>query len=177
VLPAPIPTLSGLPPYVFAELDRLKTDARARRAALGQGPLVDLGIGSPDRPMDPGVVGAAQRAAADLGRHGYPPFRGTPEFLAAAVAFLAERFGAALDPAREVVAVSGSKEGHRADARGLLRPRRRGPRARRVLPGLRASADAARRRRRVPARARARASSPTSTRSRPRRSGGRRCWS
>lgn len=111
VLPAPIPTLSGLPPYVFAELDRLKTAARARRVAAGAGPLVDLGIGSPDRPMDAGVVAAAQRAAADGGRHGYPPFRGTPEFLAAAAAYLAERFGAGIDPQRELVAVSGSKEG------------------------------------------------------------------
>jgi LL-diaminopimelate aminotransferase len=61
--------------------------------------------------MAASVVEAAQRAAADDGRHGYPPFRGTPEFLGAAAAFLAERFGAALDPTRELVAVSGSKEG------------------------------------------------------------------
>lgn len=111
MLATPIATLAGLPPYVFAELDRLKTATRARRAAEGGGPLTDLGIGSPDRPMDPGVVAAAQRAVADIGRHGYPPFRGTPEFLGAAAAFLAERFGAAVDPQREVVAVSGSKEG------------------------------------------------------------------
>lgn len=111
MLPAPIATLAHLPPYVFAELDRLKALARARRAAAGAGSLVDLGIGSPDRPMDPGIVAAAQRALADDGRHGYPPFRGTPEFLDAAAAFLAERFGAHLDPAREVVAVAGSKEG------------------------------------------------------------------
>jgi LL-diaminopimelate aminotransferase len=111
VLPSPIPTLATLPPYVFAELDRLKQDARVRRQATGAGPLLDLGIGSPDRPMDPGVVDAVARAAADEGRHGYPPFRGTPEYLGAASDFLAERFGARLDPAREVVAVSGSKEG------------------------------------------------------------------
>jgi LL-diaminopimelate aminotransferase len=61
--------------------------------------------------MAPGVIEAAQRAAADLGRHGYPPFRGTPEFLAAASAYMADRFGATLDPDREIVAVSGSKEG------------------------------------------------------------------
>jgi LL-diaminopimelate aminotransferase len=106
VLPAPTPTLTGLPPYVFSELERLKAAARAEGRQL-----VDLGIGSPDRPMAAGVVAAAQQAAADAGRHGYPPFRGTPEFLGAAAAFVGERFGAALDPGRELVAVSGSKEG------------------------------------------------------------------
>ncbi len=106
MLPAPTPTLTGLPPYVFSELERLKAAARAEGRQL-----VDLGIGSPDRPMAASVVDAAQRAAADDGRHGYPPFRGTPEFLGAAAAFLDERFGARLDPGRELVAVSGSKEG------------------------------------------------------------------
>lgn len=111
MLPAPVSTLSSLPPYVFAELDRLKAVAAARRAAAGADPLVDLGIGSPDRPMAPGIVDAVQRAAANEARHGYPPFRGAPEFLDAAAGFLAERFGAHVDPARELVAVSGSKEG------------------------------------------------------------------
>jgi len=106
VLPAPTATLTGLPPYVFSELERRKAAARADGRAL-----VDLGIGSPDRPMAPGVVAAAQQAAADGGCHGYPPFRGTPEFLGAAAEYLRDRFGARLDPTRELCAVSGSKEG------------------------------------------------------------------
>ncbi|GJG84958.1 LL-diaminopimelate aminotransferase [Gemmatimonadetes bacterium T265] len=108
--PAPISSLVGLPPYVFSELDRLKADARARLASDGR-TLVDLGIGSPDQPTPPAVVEAARTALADVGRHGYPPFRGTPEFLGAVAGFLADRFGVTLDPAREIVAVSGSKEG------------------------------------------------------------------
>lgn len=106
VLPSPIPTLTGLPPYVFAELERLKGAARAAGRSL-----LDLGIGSPDQPMPESVVDAAHRAAADIGRHGYPPFRGTSDYLCAAASFMADRFGATLDPAHEVVAVSGSKEG------------------------------------------------------------------
>jgi len=106
VLPAPTATLTGLPPYVFSELERRKAAARADGRHL-----VDLGIGSPDQPMAPGVVAAAQQAAADGGCHGYPPFRGTPEFLGAAADYLRDRFGAGLDPARELCAVSGSKEG------------------------------------------------------------------
>lgn len=106
VPPRPIPSLDRLPPYVFAELDRLKADARARGR-----PFVDLGIGSPDQPTPAPVMEAVCRAAGDTARHGYPPFRGTPEFLGAAARYLAARFGVAPDPARELIAVSGSKEG------------------------------------------------------------------
>ncbi|HEY0777420.1 MAG TPA: aminotransferase class I/II-fold pyridoxal phosphate-dependent enzyme [Gemmatirosa sp.] len=110
MLPALIPTLTGLPPYVFAELDRLKAEARVRLAVEGRS-LVDLGIGSPDQPTPTRVIEAARQAFNDLARHGYPPFRGTPEFLTAVAEFMHNRFGVAVDPAREIVAVSGSKEG------------------------------------------------------------------
>ena len=63
--------LESLPPYVFAELDRLKADARRRGVQFD-----DLGIGSPDRPTPPAIIEALQRAAADPATHGYPPFRG-----------------------------------------------------------------------------------------------------
>jgi LL-diaminopimelate aminotransferase len=102
----PTKSLTQLPPYVFAELDRLKAEARAR----GQR-FLDLGIGSPDQPTPPSVVAAVQRAVADTRRHGYPPFRGTPEFLSATAGFLADRFGVVVDADRQIVALSGSKEG------------------------------------------------------------------
>ncbi len=110
MLPAPIPTLTGLPPYVFAELDRLKAEARARLVTEGR-TLIDLGIGSPDQPTPPSVIEAACHAFGDATRHGYPPFRGTPEYLGAVATFMADRFDVTLDPTREIVAVSGSKEG------------------------------------------------------------------
>ena len=49
--------LRRLPPYVFAELDRLKAAARARGMTL-----VDLGIGSPDLPIAPGIIDALEGA-------------------------------------------------------------------------------------------------------------------
>lgn len=104
--PSPIASLAGLPPYVFAALDTLKAEARATGRTL-----VDLGIGSPDQPPPALVVDALERAARDPRWRGYPPFQGTPEFLHAAAGFFADRFGVTLDPMREVVAVSGSKEG------------------------------------------------------------------
>ena len=98
--------LRRLPPYVFAELDRLKFAARARGAEL-----TDLGIGSPDLPMAPAIVDALSAAAHDPSAHGYPPFRGVPRFFEAIEGFMQSRFDVTIDAAREAVALSGAKEG------------------------------------------------------------------
>lgn len=106
VSPSITTTLRQLPPYVFAALDEIKAEARARGHAF-----LDLGIGSPDQPTPASIVAALQAASADASTHGYPPFRGAPRFLDAAAGFMADRFGVAVDAKREVVALSGSKEG------------------------------------------------------------------
>lgn len=98
--------LASLAPYVFAELDRLKQDARRRGLTF-----TDLGIGSPDRPTPPSVIEALQRAAADPATHGYPPFRGVPRYLESVSRFMRERFGVDVDPGSEVLALAGAKEG------------------------------------------------------------------
>ena len=98
--------LDSLPPYVFAELDRLKADARQRGVQLD-----DLGIGSPDRPTPPSIVEALQRAVADPATHGYPPFRGVPVYRESIGRFMQRRFGVGVDPDSEVVALAGAKEG------------------------------------------------------------------
>jgi LL-diaminopimelate aminotransferase len=73
--------------------------------------LIDLGIGSPDRPTPPPIIEALQRAVAEPRNHGYPPVRGTPRFREAAARFLEHRFGVAIDADREVICVSGAEEG------------------------------------------------------------------
>jgi aspartate/methionine/tyrosine aminotransferase len=99
-------TLRSLPPYVFAELDRLKAAARERGATL-----TDLGIGSPDLPMAEGIVQALADAAREPGIQGYPPFRGAPRFFDAIGRFMESRFGVRVDAPRESIALSGAKEG------------------------------------------------------------------
>jgi LL-diaminopimelate aminotransferase len=99
-------TLRRLPPYVFAELDRLKAAARAKGSTL-----LDLGIGSPDLPMAPGVVDALDQAARLPGIQGYPPFLGVPRMFAAIEQFMRERFDVAIHPARESLVLTGAKEG------------------------------------------------------------------
>src|SRR5437868_304398 len=102
----PTHRVTALPTYVFAWLDELKAAARARGADL-----IDLGIGNPDQPTPAVVVEEIARAVADPRTHGYPPFRGTPRFLRAAADFMRRRFGVDVDPEREVLALSGAKEG------------------------------------------------------------------
>ncbi|MEO7455899.1 MAG: aminotransferase class I/II-fold pyridoxal phosphate-dependent enzyme [Gemmatimonadaceae bacterium] len=98
--------LRRLPPYVFAELDRRKAAARARGAKL-----IDLGIGSPDLPIAPGILDALTEAAHDPGAGGYPPFRGVPRFFDSIERFMLSRFGVDVDAPREALALSGAKEG------------------------------------------------------------------
>jgi len=98
--------LQLLPPYVFAELDTLKAAARARGATL-----IDLGIGSPDIPTDPGIIEALATAAHDPATHGYPPFRGAPAYFDAIGRFMRTRFGVEVDAPVESIALSGAKEG------------------------------------------------------------------
>jgi LL-diaminopimelate aminotransferase len=105
-LPAPAARLTSLPIYVFAWLEELRRAATARGADV-----IDLGIGNPDRPTPAGIVAAMTEAWRDPATHGYPPFRGDPVFLASAAAWMQRRFGVALDPASELLALSGAKEG------------------------------------------------------------------
>jgi LL-diaminopimelate aminotransferase len=103
---APTERLTSLPIYVFAWLDELKAAARARGAEL-----TDLGIGNPDRPTPQPVLDVITKAYNDPRTHGYPPFRGAPRFLDAVAGFMQRRFGVTVDPAREVLCLSGGKEG------------------------------------------------------------------
>jgi LL-diaminopimelate aminotransferase len=98
--------LSDLPTYVFAWLDELKAEARARGANL-----IDLGMGNPDQPTPRPIIDAITGAFANPDTHGYPPFRGTDQFRAAVASFMQRRFGVDVDPESEVLCLSGAKEG------------------------------------------------------------------
>ena len=98
--------LQRLPPYLFAEIDRQKQEARARGIDL-----IDLGIGDPDLPTPPHVVEALGRAAREPKNHRYPDYEGLLAFRGAAAEWYHRRFGVTLDPATEVLTLIGSKEG------------------------------------------------------------------
>ncbi len=95
-----------LPPYLFAEIDRVKKEVAARGVDL-----ISLGIGDPDTPTFPHIVRALQEAASRPSNHRYPDYEGLPSFRAAAAGYVNRRFGVTCDPASEVVSLIGSKEG------------------------------------------------------------------
>jgi LL-diaminopimelate aminotransferase len=98
--------LSRLPPYLFAEIDRMKREARARGVDI-----IDLGVGDPDQPTPAHIVEKLREAAADPANHRYPSYEGLPRFREAVAGWYRRRFGVTLDPATEIVSLIGSKEG------------------------------------------------------------------
>jgi aspartate/methionine/tyrosine aminotransferase len=105
------------PGYPFLRL------AEARRAARERGvELVDLSLGQPTDPAPQAVRDALVRAAATLELCEYPSTAGLPELREAIAAWIARRFGVALDPARELLPTLGAKEPIALLARLFARP-------------------------------------------------------
>lgn len=98
--------LRQLPPYLFAEIDRLKGEAITRGMDI-----IDLGVGDPDLPTPPHIVKRLAEAAADPRHHRYPSYEGLLAFRRAVAEWYGDRFGVSLDPASEVLTLIGSKEG------------------------------------------------------------------
>jgi succinyldiaminopimelate transaminase len=97
------PTLEALRVYPFVRL----TQAKNERLARGE-QVVDFGIGEP-REETPAFIRAALAEAIEP-LSTYPSADGLPELREAITAWAGRRFGAALDPATEVVPTLGSKE-------------------------------------------------------------------
>lgn len=101
-----MPRLDKLPPYLFTAIDK------AKREALAQGrDVVDLGIGDPDRPTPAALVDVMAASVRNEAHHRYPSNQGSAAFREAVAAWFARRHGVALDPATQVLALIGSKEG------------------------------------------------------------------
>jgi hypothetical protein len=102
----PAARLSLLPPYLFAELDRLKREVQQKGVDV-----ISLGIGDPDLPTPAHIVEALKRTAEIPANHRYPDYQGLDRFREAAAGWYKRRFNVILDPASEVCALIGSKEG------------------------------------------------------------------
>ena len=95
-----------LPPYVFAEVNAAKAQARG----VGED-IIDLGMGNPDSPTPPHIVAKLVEAVQDPRTHRYSTSKGIPGLRRALAGYYDRRFGVDLDPETEVVATLGSKEG------------------------------------------------------------------
>ena len=98
--------IDNLPPYVFAEVNQRKLEAR--RAGVD---VIDLGFGNPDIPSPPGVVEKLVEAASQGKNHRYSASRGIPNLRKAVADRYQRAFGVTLDPETEVINTIGAKEG------------------------------------------------------------------
>ena len=106
-----------LPPYVFAEVNKLKEAARA----AGQD-IIDFGMGNPDQPPPTHVSAKLVETMADPRVHRYSNSRGIPGLRRALAGYYARRFGVELDPEREAIVTLGSKEGLANLAQAITSP-------------------------------------------------------
>jgi LL-diaminopimelate aminotransferase len=111
--------LSRIEPYLFMTLR--KKIAAARAAGVD---VISLAIGDPVEPTPDCIVKELCRAAADPANHPYPTDeeKGMMAFRQAVAKWYADRYSAALDPAREIIALIGSKEGVHHFALAMVNP-------------------------------------------------------
>jgi alanine-synthesizing transaminase len=106
-----------LPPYVFAEVNKLKAAARAAGRDI-----VDFGMGNPDQPPPRHVSEKLAETLQDPRVHRYSNSRGIPGLRRALAAYYARRFGVEIDPEREAIVALGSKEGLANLAQAITSP-------------------------------------------------------
>ncbi|MGH7779364.1 MAG: aminotransferase class I/II-fold pyridoxal phosphate-dependent enzyme, partial [Candidatus Binataceae bacterium] len=87
-------------------MDRLKKEVAARGVDV-----ISLSIGDPDLPTPQHIVESLKRAADLPKNHRYPDYEGLEEYRRAAAQWFDRRFAHRFDPAHEVCALIGSKEG------------------------------------------------------------------
>lgn len=98
--------VKNLPPYLFAEIDKMKQNALSNGVDL-----IDLSIGDPDIPTPSHIVEAMINAVKKPEHHRYPSYEGMLTYREAVAKWYKKRFDVTLDPKTEVLSLIGSKEG------------------------------------------------------------------
>ncbi|PIR33415.1 MAG: aminotransferase [Alphaproteobacteria bacterium CG11_big_fil_rev_8_21_14_0_20_44_7] len=106
-----------LPPYVFAEVNRLKAEFRAEGKDI-----IDFGMGNPDLPTPPHIVEKMIETARNPITHGYSMSKGIPGLRKAICGYYDRRFGVELNPETEAIVTIGSKEGLANMAQAITKP-------------------------------------------------------
>lgn len=109
--------IKRLPPYVFEEVNALK----ARLRAAGRD-VIDFGMGNPDMETPPHIVEKLVEAAKKPRTNRYSASKGVPGLRRSIARYYDRRFGVKLDPASEVIATLGSKEGFANLAQAMTAP-------------------------------------------------------
>jgi LL-diaminopimelate aminotransferase len=106
--------IKRLPPYLFAEIERLIKEKKAHDVDL-----ISLSIGDPDLPPPPFIIEAFKQEVTDSKNHNYSFSQGEPDFRAAVAGWYKKRFNVDLEQ-DQVVALLGSKEGIANIARAFI---------------------------------------------------------
>jgi alanine-synthesizing transaminase len=106
-----------LPPYVFAEVNAMKAEARARGEDI-----IDLGMGNPDTPPAQHIIDKLSEVANNPTAHRYSASKGILGLRKAQAAYYKRRFDVDLDPDSEICVTLGSKEGLANLAQAITAP-------------------------------------------------------
>jgi alanine-synthesizing transaminase len=98
--------LKRLPPYVFAQVQALKLEARHQGEDI-----IDFGMGNPDHATPDHIVEKLVEAVRNPRNHRYSASRGITKLRHAITAWYKRRYDVDLDPETEAVVTIGSKEG------------------------------------------------------------------
>lgn len=109
--------IKRLPPYVFAEVNAMKAEARARGEDI-----IDLGMGNPDGMPAQHVIDKLCETANDPTAHRYSASKGIKGLRLAQANYYKRRFDVDLDPESEVIVTLGSKEGLANLAQAITAP-------------------------------------------------------
>tara|TARA_Y100001934_G_scaffold275482_1_gene369975 strand:- start:1628 stop:2863 length:1236 start_codon:yes stop_codon:yes gene_type:complete len=109
--------IKRLPPYVFAEVNKMKADARANGDDI-----IDFGMGNPDSATPEHIVDKLVESARNPKAHRYSNSRGIPGLRRALSAYYERRFGVLIDPETEAIVTLGSKEGMANLAQAITSP-------------------------------------------------------
>ncbi len=109
--------IERLPPYVLAEVTRLKAAARARGEDI-----IDFGMGNPDQPTPKHIVDKLVESAQRGDTHRYSMSKGIPRLRRAITNWYRDRYNVELDPETQAIVTIGSKEGLAHLALAMMSP-------------------------------------------------------
>ena len=95
-----------LPPYIFAQINSLKYEARSRGEDI-----IDFGMGNPDQATPEPIVDKLIETVKNPATHRYSQSAGLPKLRQAIKDWYARKYSVDLDQENEIVTCMGSKEG------------------------------------------------------------------
>lgn len=108
---APAQRVEEVKEYYFSIKNRELARINADLAKQGREPVINLGIGAPDRMPPAAVIETLCAGAHDPSAHKYQSYRGIPELRQSFSAWYSKWYGVSLDPQTQIQPLTGSKEG------------------------------------------------------------------